>query len=67
MSSYVGVRSVAQKIDKLYWGDGAGTAQAVQKAYVGDPRGVAKLWYQRSVRCRGRGADPVDRSRTGLS
>lgn len=46
MSGYVGVRSVAKKIDKLYVGDGAGTARAVQKAYVGDPRGVAKLWYQ---------------------
>lgn len=46
MSGYVGVRSVAKKIDKLYVGDGAGIARAVQKAYVGDPRGVAKLWYQ---------------------
>lgn len=49
MSGYVGVRSVAKKIDKLYVGDGAGTARAVQKAYVGDPRGVAKLWYQRGT------------------
>lgn len=48
MSGYVGVRSVAKKIDKLYVGDGAGIARAVQKAYVGDPRGVAKLWYQRN-------------------
>ena len=49
MSGYVGVRSVAKKIDKLYWGDGAGIARAVQKAYVGDPGGVAKLWYQRGT------------------
>lgn len=48
MSVYVGVRSVAKKIDKLYVGDGAGIARAVQKAYVGDPRGVAELWYQRN-------------------
>lgn len=49
MSGYVGVRSVAKKIDKLYVGDGAGIARAVQKAYVGDPRGVAELWYQRAT------------------
>lgn len=49
MSSYMGVRSVAEKIDKLYWGDGVGTAQAVQKTYFGDPRGVAELWYQRAT------------------
>lgn len=49
MSGYVGVRSVAKKIDKLYVGDGAGVAMAVQKAYVGDQRGVAKLWYQRGT------------------
>lgn len=49
MSGYVGVRSLAEKNDKLYWGDGAGTAQAVQKAYFGDPRGVAELWYQRGT------------------
>lgn len=46
MSGYVGANSVAEKIGKLYWGDGASLAQVVQKAYVGDPRGVAKLWYQ---------------------
>lgn len=49
MSGYVGVRSVAKKIDKLYVGNGAGVAMAVQKAYVGDQRGVAKLWYQRGT------------------
>lgn len=49
MSGYVGVRSVAKKIDKMYWGDGAGIARAVQKAYFGDPRGVAELWYQRGA------------------
>ena len=49
MSGYVGVRSLAEKTDKLYWGDGAGTARAVQKAYFGDPRGVAELWYQRGT------------------
>lgn len=49
MSGYVGVRSVAKKIDKLYVGDGAGIARAVQKAYFGDPRGVAELWYQRGT------------------
>lgn len=49
MSSYVGAHSAAEKNDKLYWGDGAGTAQAVQKAYFGDPRGVAELWYQRAT------------------
>lgn len=41
MSGYVGANSVAEKIGKLYWGDGASLAQAVQKAYWGDPRGVA--------------------------
>ena len=46
MSGYVGANSVAEKIGKLYWGDGASLAQVVQKAYVGDPRGVAELWYQ---------------------
>ena len=46
MSGYVGANSVAEKIGKLYWGDGASLAQAVQKAYWGDPRGVAELWYQ---------------------
>lgn len=49
MSSYVGVHSVAEKNDKLYWGDGAGIARAVQKAYFGDPRGVAELWHQRGT------------------
>lgn len=46
MSGYVGANSVAEKIGKLYWGDGSSLAQVVQKAYVGDPRGVAELWYQ---------------------
>lgn len=49
MSGYVGANSVAEKIGKLYWGDGASLAQVVQKAYVGDPRGVAELWYQRDT------------------
>ena len=49
MSGYVGANSVAEKIGKLYWGDGASLAQVVQKAYVGDPRGVAELWYQRAT------------------
>ena len=49
MSSYVGAHSVAEKNDKLYWGDEAGIAQAVQKAYFGDPRGVAELWHQRGT------------------
>lgn len=46
MSSYMGVRSVAEKIDKLYVGDGAGIAMVAQKAYAGNQRGVAELWYQ---------------------
>lgn len=49
MSGYVGVRSVAEKNDKMYWGDGAGIARTVQKAYFGDPRGVAELWHQRGT------------------
>ena len=49
MSSYMGVRSVAEKIDKLYVGDGASIAMVAQKAYFGDPRGVAELWYQRAT------------------
>lgn len=49
MSSYVGVHSVAEKNDKLHWGDEAGIARAVQKAYFGAPRGVAELWYQRAT------------------